>query len=83
METTPLRRLIAAKRDLPTPTERRRLRQHAGLSIREFANVLGVSASAVSRWETGEREPHGPFLHLYVDGLRALVEFDTGAPNDG
>jgi DNA-binding transcriptional regulator YiaG len=83
MSTFPLERLAAAKRDLPPPEKRRWLREGANLSIREFAHVLGVSASSVARWETGERNPHGPFLHLYVDGLRALAEYDIGVPRDG
>ena len=83
MSLRPLQRLVAAKRDLPPPLERRRLRQQAGLSIREFANALGVSATAVGRWETGEREPHGPFLHVYVNGLRTLTDSDVTEADDG
>lgn len=37
--------------------EARRLREEAGLSIREFAAFLGVDPSSVSRWETGEAVP--------------------------
>jgi transcriptional regulator with XRE-family HTH domain len=50
------------------------LREEAGLSVRAFANALGVSPSTVARWETGEREPNGPFLFVYVDGLRTLAK---------
>jgi DNA-binding transcriptional regulator YiaG len=83
MSTTPLERLAAAKRDLPPPKERRRLREGAGLSIREFAHALGVSATSVARWETGERQPHGPFLHVYVDGLRTLALTQRQEAGDG
>ena len=37
--------------------EARRLREEAGLSIRELAAFLGVDPSSVSRWETGEAVP--------------------------
>ncbi len=69
-----LRKILSAKQELPTPEERRRLREVAGLSVRAFANALGVSPSTVARWETGEREPSGPFLFVYVDGLRTLAK---------
>ncbi len=69
-----LRKILSAKQELPEPEERRRLREEAGLSVRAFANALGVSPSTVARWETGEREPNGPFLFVYVDGLRTLAK---------
>jgi DNA-binding transcriptional regulator YiaG len=69
-----LRKILSAKQELPTPEERRRLREEAGFSVRAFANALGVSPSTVARWETGEREPNGPFLFVYVDGLRTLAK---------
>ena len=69
-----LRKILTARQELPTPEERRRLREEAGLSVRTFANALGVSPSTVARWETGEREPNGPFLFVYVDGLRTLAK---------
>lgn len=33
------------------------IREHAGLSQSEFANMLDVSDKAVSTWENGRREP--------------------------
>jgi len=69
-----LRKILSAKQELPIPEERRRLREEAGLSVRAFANALGVSPSTVARWETGEREPSGPYLFVYVDGLRTLAK---------
>jgi DNA-binding transcriptional regulator YiaG len=68
-----LNRILLAKRRLPPPDERRRLRENAGFSVRSFANALGISPSTLARWEIGEREPRGPMLFIYVDGLRALV----------
>lgn len=71
---TTLRKLLAAQKELPEATERQRIREQAGLSIRTFANALGVSPSTVARWESGERDPHGPFLFVYVEGLRVLAK---------
>lgn len=59
---------------MPPPEERQRLRQEAGLSIRALANALGVSPTTVARWESGDRDPHGPFLFVYVEGLRTLAK---------
>ncbi|MEE8076844.1 MAG: helix-turn-helix domain-containing protein [Candidatus Binatia bacterium] len=36
-----------------------RLRAHLGLSQEKFAKKLGVSASAVEKWERGSHEPRG------------------------
>ena len=35
----------------------RRIRQQAGLSLREMADWVGVDASTLLRWETGESAP--------------------------
>lgn len=77
-----LRKILTARQALPKPAERRRLREDAGLSVRALANALGVSPSTVARWETGEREPSGPFLFVYVDGLRTLAKAREGAQSD-
>jgi DNA-binding transcriptional regulator YiaG len=69
-----LRKILTAKGNLPASDERRRLREDAGLSIRAFANALDVSPSTLARWEAGERQPIGPHLFVYVDGLRALAK---------
>jgi transcriptional regulator with XRE-family HTH domain len=42
------------------PTGRgRRLRQAAGLSVRELAKLLGIDAATLTRWETGQNRPRG------------------------
>ncbi len=38
----------------------RALRQHLGLSQREFAARFGFSVSSVRNWEQGHRQPEGP-----------------------
>jgi DNA-binding transcriptional regulator YiaG len=66
---------VARLRDrLPTPRERRRIREQAGLSLREMAHAIDVSASAVALWETGKRQPRGPRLAAYVILLTRLEE---------
>jgi DNA-binding transcriptional regulator YiaG len=66
---------VARLRDrLPTPRERRRIREQAGLSLREIAHAIDVSASAVALWETGKRQPRGSHLTAYVTLLTRLEE---------
>lgn len=42
---------------LPPPEERARIRRASRATLRDFAEVLGVTAMTVHRWETGEVEP--------------------------
>jgi transcriptional regulator with XRE-family HTH domain len=44
---------LRARRQLPVPAERRRIRIAAGASLRDLANALGVSHAAVADWERG------------------------------
>lgn len=60
--------------DLPVPAERRRLRMAAGLTLRQLAEIVGTSHSAVSRWETGQREPRGANRRIYAVALDELRE---------
>jgi DNA-binding transcriptional regulator YiaG len=46
---------LRATRNLPPAAERRRIRISAGATIRDLARVLGVSATAIVRWEQGSR----------------------------
>ncbi len=56
-----LHRLIAQwlirKQDLLTGAEIRFLRKSMGLPAKEFAAVVGVEPSTVSRWENGKQSP--------------------------
>lgn len=64
-------RLRAAQ--LPPPDERRSIREQAGASLREVASALGVSATAVMRWERGERQirrVHAIAYRQLLDALR-------------
>jgi len=60
------------RRTLPGPTSRRALREWAGLSQGAVARLLGVTSSAVCRWESGRRTPRGAVLEDYA---RLLVRF--------
>ena len=58
---------------LPSPLERRFLREHAELSLDAMAQKLDVSQSAVYRWEAGTRTPQGAALARYVELLERLA----------
>jgi len=44
---------LRARRALPLAAERRQIREAAGASLRDVAREIGVSATAVIRWERG------------------------------
>jgi putative transcriptional regulator len=60
----------------------REIRQTLSVSQGTFAEMLGVSASAVRAWEQGKREPSGParrllqLAELHPDVLTRLCEMD-------
>ena len=60
---------VRARRTLPPAKERRRIREAAGVSQHELAKALGVSWTAIYRWEQGSR----PREHE-ADYARALEE---------
>lgn len=59
----------------------RRVRRLAKLSQRELAEDLGVSQSAVARWETGRSSPSARLLAkvLHVAGLELVAASSDGA----
>jgi len=61
-----------ARRQLPSAEERRRIREAAGVSQRELALALGVSWTAVQRWENGAR-PRSR-VEEYATALAQLAE---------
>ena len=63
----------ARRRRLPDPGIRRLLREQAGLSQDELAEVLGVSRPAVTRWELGKRTPRGDLAERYAAALDRLA----------
>jgi DNA-binding transcriptional regulator YiaG len=72
IERSELEAKLQARRSLPAPGERARLRKAAGLAQDDIARSVGVTRSAVSRWEAGCREPRGRTLVAYVEVLELL-----------
>ena len=67
---------VRARRKLPVPEERRRIREAAGVSLRQLGGVLGASPMAVFRWEQGAqpRDPHQAREYAsLLDELRSIA----------
>jgi transcriptional regulator with XRE-family HTH domain len=85
--TAALEGLIARKRAralLPSHAERRRIREDAGCSLRNLADVLPVHPSTLHNWERGLKEPNDANAVRYawlLDQLRASFPTTTG-PSD-
>ncbi|MBG0850521.1 helix-turn-helix domain-containing protein [Streptomyces spinoverrucosus] len=74
--------LVASRSPLPSPAERRRLRQAHGLTLDEVAAALQVRRATVSGWEAGRTEPRPPEREAYARLLKQLGELypaDTNA----
>ncbi|TQK52367.1 DNA-directed RNA polymerase specialized sigma24 family protein [Streptomyces sp. SLBN-118] len=54
---------------LPSPKERRRLREAKSLSEEQVAAAVGVTRATVKNWETGRSSPRGRKLRLYANLL--------------
>ena len=48
-----------------TPDEMKQLRERKRLSVRDMAELLGVTPHAVYKWEAGTQKPQGPAVILY------------------
>jgi hypothetical protein len=68
---------LRARRQLPTAAERRRIREAAGVSIRQLAAAVGVSPMAPVRWELGAQPRNPEHARVYA---RLLDEFRLLAP---
>jgi transcriptional regulator with XRE-family HTH domain len=64
---------VRSRSRLPEPRERRLVRELAQVSQEDIATTLGVTRSAVSRWEAGRRSPSDDVLEAYVDLLHRLA----------
>jgi DNA-binding transcriptional regulator YiaG len=80
MSTTITRRalVIAADRrrcqtPLPSPSERRNIREASLLTRDEVALAVGCSTRAIYRWESGDREPRGLYATRYGNVLDLLA----------
>ncbi|MCZ0980966.1 helix-turn-helix transcriptional regulator [Streptomyces diastatochromogenes] len=70
---------------LPTPKERRRLREALALSEEQVAEALGVTRATVRSWETGRSSPRGRKREAYArllgaDGAETLLPPEPTAP---
>jgi len=52
----------------------RRERKSLKLTQSAFADLLGVSANTVARWERGEASPPGIILDLAIMSLRRAIQ---------
>lgn len=60
---------VAAAKRRPDPAAARETRLELGISQSRVARALGVSPSAISRWETGVSRPRLPVLREYLEIL--------------
>lgn len=67
-------RTADALRNLPSPPERRALREKAGLSQGAIADAVGVRRSTISRWESGDRVPRGKLALTYSTVLDEITD---------
>ncbi|MCX5012203.1 helix-turn-helix domain-containing protein [Streptomyces sp. NBC_00555] len=68
---------------LPSPEERRRLREAADLTHEEVAAAVGVTPATVRSWETGRTDPRGRKREAYVQFLAGLGDPSEGVPEAG
>ncbi|MFF2780111.1 helix-turn-helix domain-containing protein [Streptomyces sp. NPDC058052] len=66
---------------LPTPKERRRLREALALSEEQVAEAMGVTKATVKAWETGRSSPRGRKRETYAK-LLAGPPADQERPPD-
>ncbi|MER5778651.1 transcriptional regulator [Streptomyces sp. NPDC002039] len=59
--------------DLPSPKERRRLRETAELTHEDLASTLGVTTNTARSWETGRTDPRGRKREAYAKLLAQLA----------
>ncbi|MFD3944183.1 sigma factor-like helix-turn-helix DNA-binding protein [Streptomyces sp. NPDC058579] len=63
---------------MPSPKERRRLREARGLTEDQVAEAMGVTRATVRSWETGRTTPRGRKQEAYAKLIGAYE--DQGAP---
>ena len=71
---------LRSRRQLPVAAERRRIREAAGVSLRQLAAAIGVSAMAVVRWETGAQPRDPAHVRAYSYLLEELRRVADGGP---
>lgn len=71
----------AAAPQLPSPKERRRLREAKSLSEEQVAAAVGVTRATVRSWETGRTSPRGRKRALYAKLIAPEPEALTTTPS--
>jgi DNA-binding transcriptional regulator YiaG len=77
MNSTVAERIRSFRRvrpELPAPSERRAIREAAGLTQAQVSSAIGVTPQAVALWESGLRTPRGDLLGSYAEAIRAMRE---------
>jgi DNA-binding transcriptional regulator YiaG len=69
---------VRAAAQLPSPADRRRIRNQAKVSLAEMAAELKVTPVTVLRWEQGAFEPRRDRAIAYRDLLEALQDATAG-----
>jgi DNA-binding transcriptional regulator YiaG len=75
---------LRSRRQLPSGSERRRIREAAGVSLRRLAAAIppaGVSPMAVVRWEAGATPRDPAHVRAYSELLEELRQFEGGEVN--
>ncbi|WP_405678912.1 helix-turn-helix domain-containing protein [Streptomyces sp. NBC_00868] len=65
---------------LPSPKERRRLREAADLTHGQVAAAVGVTVTTVRSWEAGRTDPRGRKRAAYAEFLAGLARPPEDAP---
>ena len=65
---------------LPNHAVRKAQRECAGVTQKQLAMVLGVTAAAVSRWESGKRNHRCQYIATYVRALDRLARATLASP---
>lgn len=73
--------ITAEVRALCANGEAKRIRESARLSRSELGRLVGTTGATVSRWEDGERRPHGARAVAYFQALRKLRQIAEKVPS--
>jgi transcriptional regulator with XRE-family HTH domain len=60
------------------PDRLKQLRVEGGFSLETFAQKMGISASQVLRWESGENTPSGDYVALIAFALNVTSDYLLG-----
>lgn len=74
MELDQIDRLIAARKKIGSGATARQIREAAGFTQADLAHELGITASAVSRMESGLRMPRPATLIRWAEALHKMEQ---------